>query len=330
MNNINYEEFKTAVMAYAHGKYGNGEHPKEIVFLTDGFTASDEKTKALIEDTNLRYGHTDAERLIGDFIIISTEAELGGCQCRFEVRGLFREYRAGGWEAVYQIMAENIAQTEKIGNSPFSLTDGYDAICGRLIVCMRNVRKNALERKGLTYRQMDDMAMTLYAIAQDDSHGNRLIAPVPRIIVQEWHKSDEEIFDAALKNTAKLSPARAYYGVDDMISGGDGGCDFMCALKPVRRIPNNPFSLTVSASPTSDGATAMFYPGVQQRLAEMAGGDYFVVFSAKDEAHIHRATGITAEALKSRLRDMNTAFASTMLTENIYLYEAGKKVMRKV
>ena len=74
----------------------------------------------------------------------------------------------------------------------------------------------------------------------------------------------------------------------------------------------------------------MFYPGVQRRIAELADGNYFVIFSGKDEAHIHRAEGITAESLKERLAEINAAFPSTKLTDNVYLYDAGKEVMRKV
>ena len=330
MNNIKYEEFKEAILTYAYGKYGSGEHPKEIMFLPDGLAANDAKTKAIIEDTNLKYGHADAERLVGDYIIISTEAESGGYQCRFEVCGLFGIYRDGGWGAVYQVITEHVSQAERVGKSSFSLTDNYDAICGRLIVCMRNLKNNALERKGLTYRQIDDMAIVLYAIALDSGDGNRLIVPVPRIIAQDWHKSDEDIFGAALRNTARLSPPRAFYSIDDMLGINKNGCDFMTSLKPARKVPCNPFNMTVSAFPMSDGAAAMFYPGVQRRIAELADGNYFVIFSGKDEAHIHRTEGITAASLKERLAEINAAFPSTKLTDNVYLYDAGKEVMRKV
>lgn len=296
------------------------------MFLPDGLAANDAKTKAIIEDTNLKYGHADAERLVGDYIIISTEAESGGYQCRFEVRGLFGIYRDGGWGAVYQVITEHVSQAERVGKSSFSLTDNYDAICGRLIVCMRNLKNNALERKGLTYRQIDDMAIVLYAIALYSGDGNRLIVPVPRIIAQDWHKSDEDIFGAALRNTARLSPPRAFYSIDDMLGINKNGCDFMTSLKPVRKVPRNPYNVTVSALPTSDGAAAIFYPGVQQRLAELADGDYYVVFSGKDEVHIHRADGISPNLLKTHLVQMNLEFADTMLTQHIYRYDSATKV----
>ena len=89
-------------------------------------------------------------------------------------------------------------------------------------------------------------------------------------------------------------------------------------------------SAAVTTLPTSDGAIAMFYPGVQERLSEMAGGDYYAVFTAKDECHVHRADSVTAKLLKERLTDVNHQFPATMLTTNVYYYNSEKRKLQKV
>ncbi|MFR5914076.1 MAG: hypothetical protein ACLUGJ_02545 [Blautia wexlerae] len=42
---------------------------------------------------------------------------------------------------------------------------------------------------------------------------------------------------------------------------------------------------------------AMFYPGVQEELAELTGGDYYVVFPSVDGAMIHSVDGNTNQGI---------------------------------
>ena len=51
-------------------------------------------------------------------------------------------------------------------------------------------------------------------------------------------------------------------------------------------------SPTVTTTKQVNGAIAMFYPGVMERIAEMAGGSYYVVFTSIHEAKIHCAGSV--------------------------------------
>ena len=322
MNMKNYEDFKSSVVERIADYCDRiGKHATVRLF-EDGLIAQDEETGVLIKNTNRKYGHINAERLVGDYVIVALDPEKGdGYQCRFAVKLLFEMYLKDGWEAIEQV--------DSIDESVFKQIEHYDQIHDRLLICMRNAKNNDVERRGMVYRRIEDMAMTLYVIIKDDGQGNRLIAPVLRPFAEKWGITDDEVFAAALDNTARLSPPRVFYGIDDMLGINKNGCDFMSLLTPQRKVPMNPFSSTVSAIPSSDGATAIFYPRVCERLAELADGDYFVVFSGKDEAHVHRTDGISCETLKTLLARMNLEYRDTMLTQHVYRYDSAKKVLKK-
>lgn len=301
MNMKNYEEFKSSVVERIADYCARIGKPAEVRLLEDGLVAKDEETKLLVQDTNRKYGHLGAEHLVGDYVVVAFEAsDDGGYQCRFAVKTLFEMYREDSWAAVERAVGDNIEQVESVDRSTFEHLEKYDQIRDKLLLCMRNARSNDVEKRGMTFRRIDDMAMTLYAIAKDDGQGNRLIVPVLRHYVHKWGISDKEIFNAALENTARLSPPRMYIGAEGWVPGGEG-FDFMNIMKPLRKLPQGLLSGTVTTLPNSDGAIAMYYPGVCERLAEMADGDFYAVFSAKDECHVHRASSVTAELLKERL-----------------------------
>ncbi|MBR3407339.1 MAG: hypothetical protein IKG86_00665 [Paludibacteraceae bacterium] len=326
----NYEEFKSSVVERIANYCAKIGKRATVRLLENGLIAHDEETRVLVEDTNRKYGHIDSERLVGDYVILALDTEKdGGYQCRFAVKALFKMYHEGGWETVEHAITENIQQVETIDQSVFERLEKYDQIRDKLLLCMRNARSNDVERRGMTFRRIDDMAMTLYAIVKDDGQGNRLIVPVLRHYVHKWGISDEEIFNAALENTVRLSPPRIYIGAEGWVPGGEG-FDFMNIMKPLRKLPQGLLSGAVTTLPNSDGAIAMYYPGVCERLAEMADGDFYAVFTAKDECHVHRADSVTANLLKERLADMNRQFSSTMLTEYVYRYRAKKKILQKV
>ena len=103
----------------------------------------------------------------------------------------------------------------------------------------------------------------------------------------------------------------------------------MNPMKPLEKISSSPIGAVLTAIPQSDGAVALFYPGVQERLSEMSGGDYYVVFTAKDEAHIHPARTTTLKKLRELLWDSNHHFPQDMLTANVYYYDAKQKKLKK-
>ena len=308
-----------------------GEEVK-VTFYADGYVADSEEAERFIRQTNEKYGNQDAEVLVGDFILVSDEKNgLETYNCRFEVAYLWEEYLRSGWDRIDTIVDNNLRAAKKVDRSVFSTISDYAAVKDKLILCLRNISRNKFRHRDSLFQKFDDMAMVLYVIVGDDGKGTRLIAPVARKMTLSWGMNDDDILAAALMNTARLTPPRILV----LGLGMKGLCvedewDFMDPLSPLHKITSNPLGVLVTATPRTDGSVAVFYPGVLERLSEMAEGDFYVVFSGRDEAHIHLPNTVTLKKVRNVLLDTNRAFPEDMLTNNVYYYNSKQKALKKV
>jgi hypothetical protein len=83
----------------------------------------------------------------------------------------------------------------------------------------------------------------------------------------------------------------------------------------------------VTTTKQRNGAIAMFYPGVKEKLAELFGGNYYVAFTSVDDARIHAKGTISPIDILSRLKDVNDHFPKEdILSRKVFFYDAAKKV----
>ena len=90
---------------------------------------------------------------------------------------------------------------------------------------------------------------------------------------------------------------------------------------------DNPMVTTVRGI---NGAIAMFYPGVQEELAELTGGDYYVAFSSVDGAMIHSVDGIQPRDLLWRLKCTRSMMTEGLLSKYVYKYNSEKKQLEQM
>ena len=74
----------------------------------------------------------------------------------------------------------------------------------------------------------------------------------------------------------------------------------------------------------NNGAIALFYPGVKERIVELVGDSYYVSFLSINEAYIHLVGSVNPETIHQSLRRVNAEFPEEMLTDNIFLYDVKK------
>jgi hypothetical protein len=70
-----------------------------------------------------------------------------------------------------------------------------------------------------------------------------------------------------------------------------------------------------------------FYPGVKEKIAEMAGGDYYVAFTGICEFHVHPVNDSNPRQILGRLKHMNKNVNKTgeTLTRKVYRYKVDTK-----
>ena len=307
------------------------EKPNILRFYADGYTAEDEKTAELIRDTNTKYHHPESDTLVGDFIILEIPMDKNNSfVCRFEVRYLYDEFTKLGWDSVDYIVKTNILQSLNVHTSVLNNLHNYEVVRDKLLICLRNIEEAKVRYRDKVSQAYGDMVMVLYVVMSDGKGHDRMISPVNREYFQFWGVDEDEVLAVALQNTAKLSPARLYYTIAEMTKDNTTAGDFMDPSKPLRKIPRSPHGVTLTASPQSDGAVSLFYPGVMERLAELADGDYYVVLTGKSESHIHPRGTVSLKMLRNALRASNREFPEDKLTDSIFLYDSKKKVLKRL
>lgn len=91
---------------------------------------------------------------------------------------------------------------------------------------------------------------------------------------------------------------------------------------------DGPIPPTLSTEQEINGAIAAFYPGVLERLSQMAGGDIYVVFTSISDVHIHPVNGwAKLSSMRKSLADTNRDLNQhgELLTRQIYRYSGDTK-----
>ncbi len=122
-------------------------------------------------------------------------------------------------------------------------------------------------------------------------------------------------------NTYFISPPRIYHWekmLFDREYTGDNFMDLLNPYKPNRGISGN----CLSTEKRTNGAAAIFLPGVARRLAELLESDLYLVFTSIHEVMIHSTDVVYPEDLKVVLLDTvkKATPKEDYLTSSIYRY----------
>lgn len=101
---------------------------------------------------------------------------------------------------------------------------------------------------------------------------------------------------------------------------------FMGEEKEVEIDFDTPMAPVLSTEQEINGAIAAFYPGVLERLYQMVGEDFYLVFTSIYDVHIHPISGkVRAETMRDCLsgtnRDINKR--EELLSRQIYRYNGA-------
>lgn len=205
----------------------------------------------------------------------------------------------------------------------------YDVIKERLILRPLYLQYVISQGEQFVYRKEGDIALVLYVALLDDSTGLASMK-IPKVIFECWQKSREEVMQEALSNTFRNNVPRIFRRVEECLNPAYPGEAFMNAGQEVRFLERNSAPV-VTTTKKLNGAMAMFYPGVKEKLAELFGDSYYVVFTSIHEARIHCKGTVSVERMRWSLQEVNRTFPEDeKLTEKIYFYDKDKKQFEDV
>ena len=299
----------------------------EVKVYADGYQSDDPEELDFIHASNIKYHNRESDTLIGTYFMISWKKEGSHPhQCRQEAAYLMGMYQEGGWENVDRVLKANIEAAEQadvsgILNKLFT----FETAQPHLMVRPLSWPQNRLALKESVYRKVGDIALTLYA-KLGDRGGDMMSVKVPRERVDGWSLSPEEALDKALENAAILHPPRLYLSPDEL----EGKPPYMQGVfmgegKNVLDHVSEKRNAILTTTRQLSGAAAFFYPGVQERLAELFGCSYYASFTSDSEVMLEGADKVTAWQAYKALVKTNRRFRSTALSNMIFQYDAEKK-----
>lgn len=261
----------------------------------------------------------------GDQLNITFAEHDNACEvCSVHVDELYTAYQDGlKLNAIINYISNDVlhAKNNNIYDKTKMLMD-YDTAKGRLFVRLLNYDRNADVLKNVVHKTLGDIALTVCAILDDRE--DLISTKILKSMVERWKKTETDIFNEALENTYRATPPRIYKweGIlcDESYAGESFMNDDICDL-------DKSFSGNIlSTTRKTNGAVAVFLPGVAEKIAELLDSDFYMVFTSIHEVMIHSTrSGVDPKDLKLILRDTlrEVTPSSDYLTEKIYKYNRG-------
>lgn len=321
------EKFAQELLARLAEKKEWGIDPGNVIYYRDGFTAQgDSQLLDFIHNTNLHYHKSESDVLIGSFLVIKKKCSNDiWSMCRFDMDYLYREFKEGSWNAVWKLIKPQLESgTRLTENGIFSSINNYEAVKEHLIIRPLNYTDHQMELQNCIYRLNGDIALVLYIIFSNDRQGLNT-SKIQKSTFREWNMDEDTVWENALMNTCAMAPPRLYANPLDADNAPYAKGVFMTAEHPVKVHPLQVPMVTTTQQ--VNGAIALFYPGVQERIAEIMGGSYYVAFISIHECMIHRSGTVSPRQIRRHLTDVNNAFSpEENLSRKIFYYDAVSKV----
>ena len=267
---------------------------------------------------NIEFTNKEGDRLNITFAEHDDADEV----CSVHVDELYTAYQDGAkLNAIINYISNDVlhAKNNNIYDKTKTLMN-YDTAKNRLFVRLLNCDRNADVLKNVVHKTLGDIALTVCAIV-DDNREDLISTKILNFMVKKWGKTETDIFNEALENTYRATPPRIYK-LEEMIFNREYTGDSFMESCDEDVISKDGMGNCLSTTIKTNGAVAVFLPGVAEHLAELLNSDFYMAFTSIHEVMIHNAKKVDPEDLKSVLTDTirETVPEEDYLTSRIYKY----------
>ncbi len=331
---MTYEEFCDELLRRLEGNKENLGYD-EVQYYKDGFTSEDPKELSIIRDTNIKYHKIESDLLIGDYVILTVRKKYGQI-CRFDCKYLYNSYDKNGWEDVWEIINFNLAVSKKKDMmSTMELIDKneYEPLKEKIFIRPLNYADHRYELKDNIYKRIGDIVLVLYMLLSDENIGERhnvMSTKIPNSMVKNWGLPEDEVWNNAMTNTYIMAPPRMFLNSMDLYKPSYDKGAFMALNTTIKSLKATQVP-TITTTKQMNGAIAMFYPGVKERIAELFGGDYYIAFTSIHDVRVHKKGTVPPISILRSLKSVNKNFPSDeILSRKVYLYEAASNELKQL
>lgn len=331
---MTYEEFCTELLEKLKQKQQELGYDK-IEYFEDGFTSKDSEELATIRSLNIRYNKNESDILQGDFIFLHVEGKYSEIS-RFSCKLLYDYYKQGEWDYVWEAFRSNLEMCrkyEKLGIIDLMNKNDYELLKEKIFVRPLNFTDHRYELKDCVFRRIGDIVLVLYVLANDENIGeqhNVMSMKLPRHMMEQWNMSEDEVWENAMINTYIMAPPRMYIQPMDAYKPSYSKGAFMALNSDIKSL--SPMDIPVITTTMQiNGAIAIFYPGVKERIAELFGSDYYVAFTSIHDIRVHKKGIMSPRSILNSIKDTNKAFdPSEILSRKVYLYDTATKELKQL
>lgn len=198
----------------------------------------------------------------------------------------------------------------------------------QIILRAINFNRNERDLKDAIYKKIGDIALTVY-FRIGETKGGVISTKLRKSQIEKWNKNEEEVFQLAMENTAEMSEPRIYCWWKMISNLGNDGEGFMNRSDITAELNKGPLGNCMSTREKTNGATALFLPGVAERLAELLDGDFYAVCTSVHEVMIHAAETADVDDLKAVLKKTMADMTAEdeVLTEDVYRYDSTNGIL---
>ena len=226
--------------------------------------------------------------------------------------------------------------SQPVPNVDVSEIKDYDAIKDKLFVRVSNAEKNEEVLETLPHTIQDDMAVTYHILFSKDKNGIAS-APINEGMLETYGVTVEQLHEDAMRSSQNLFPVEIMpmsiitnQIIHEQMEAA--GFDEQEIQDYLSEMQADTGMYVVSNDARTNGASAIFYPGVMDQLAEQFDGDYFILPSSTDEVIVIPDTGEQrASELNAMVQEVNATQVSEemRLGNEAYHYDADERVFEK-
>lgn len=310
----------------------------DLQIYADGLSAEDSELAEIIADTNKVYHNSGSDVLDGNYLICNYNHDKNTevkARIRFNLDAYYKDAMKSDSETVKEKIAQEIlSQNTDTEINDVLVIDNYENLKSRLMIRAINFSNNSVRLEDAVYSRFGDMAICAY-MKVSDKNGQFMSTKITKEILKKYNVSAEQIMQDAVNNSCVLYPERLFFNISDIYNKQFSGFSADEALERVKNgeLKINKLTPMIAVTNTAylNGASAMFYPEVAEKISEIFGGDYYAVFISIHEVYLHPKNMFSPSQLKSNLIATNNQFSDDdVLTYKIYCYDSKRKQLKDV
>ena len=243
----------------------------------------------------------------------------------------YRAYEQGGeMEDVLKEIADTRINNNLLPNEmkePGFLAD-YDNVRGRLQMRAYDTEKNEKRLEGIVHHSFGDFSAA-YAIVISNTPEHAIAAMVTPAMLEMWGITKKRLHDDTILSDLSREPV--LMDMEEAMAlamGEEGGMNYLAQNTPVNhdKVEMSLFCLTNDER--VNGAGLILNSVIQEKIAHILGGNYYVLPSSIHEVLILPDDGtMRASELGMMVRNINSSIVNPedLLSDKVQIYDAGSK-----